>query len=98
MSTPHQSVRGIVLAGSYHWGSSLFDRLLRGPMVPVALEPLISYPLRWLRDGGIPSVTVCANSATHEVRRFLGSGDALAMDIDYFEDHAPRGAAGCVRD
>jgi mannose-1-phosphate guanylyltransferase len=93
-----EGVRGILLAGSYHWGSSLFDRLLRGPMVPVALEPLISYPLRWLNEGGIPSVTICANSATPEVRGFLGRGDALAMNIEYYEDHAPRGAAGCVRD
>lgn len=98
MPSLRENVRGIVLAGSYHGGSSLFDRLLRGPMVPVALEPVICHPLKWLRDGGVPRVTICANSSTAEVRGYLGSGESLSMQLEYYEDHAPRGAAGCVRD
>jgi len=67
-------------------------------MLPVAQTPLIYYPLRWLRDGGVRNVTVCANSSTGVIRERLGDGAHLSMSIDYYADHAPRGAAGCVRD
>lgn len=92
------AVWGIILAGTYHWGPSPFERILRGPLLPVAQVPLICYPLQWLREGGVRCATICANSSTHAVRDYLGGGDRLAMHLEYYEDHAPRGAAGCVRD
>jgi NDP-sugar pyrophosphorylase family protein len=95
---PHEQVCGIVLAGSYHWGDDAFGRMLRGPLLPVAQLPLICYPLRWLRAHGVQRATICANSSTPAVRGYLGAGRALSMELDYVEDHEPRGPAGCVRD
>jgi mannose-1-phosphate guanylyltransferase len=91
-------VRGVVLAGTYHWSGSSFEDLLPRPLVPVAQAPLVSYALRWLRDGGIPRATLCANSASRAVRSYLGGGSRLTMSLEYHEDWTPRGAAGCVRD
>lgn len=91
-------VRGVVLAGTYHWSNSSFEELLPRPLVPVAQAPLVSYALRWLRDGGIPRATLCANSASRAVRSYLGGGSRLTMSLEYHEDWTPRGAAGCVRD
>jgi len=93
-----RKVRGIILAGTYHWGESSFETLLPRPLVPVALRPLISYALRWLRDGGVSEATVCVNSASRPVRSYLGDGSHVAMSLDYLEDWTPRGAAGCARD
>jgi NDP-sugar pyrophosphorylase family protein len=91
-------VRGVVLAGTYHWSNSSFEELLPRPLVPVAQAPLVSYALRWLRDGGISRATLCANSASRAVRSYLGGGSRLTMSLEYHEDWTPRGAAGCVRD
>ena len=91
-------VRGIVLAGTYHWSGSAFEDLLPRPLVPVAQAPLVSYALRWLRDGGISRATLCANSASRAMRSYLGAGSRLTMSLEYHEDWTPRGAAGCVRD
>lgn len=91
-------VRGVVLAGTYHWSNSAFEELLPRPLVPVAQAPLVSYALRWLRDGGIPRATLCANSASRAVRSYLGGGSRLTISLEYHEDWTPRGAAGCVRD
>lgn len=91
-------VCGIVLAGSYHWGDTAFEKTFRGPMLPVAQTPIICYPLHWLRSGGVREAVVCANSATEPVRRYLGDGSRMGMDLKYFEDHIPRGPAGCARD
>jgi len=93
-----QSVCGIVLAGSHHWGDTSFERMFRGPLLPVAQVPVICYPLGWLRDGGVLEARVCANSMTAPVRQYLGTGDRLSLSLDYYEDHSPRGPAGCARD
>lgn len=98
MSRGSQNVRGIILAGTYHWGESPFEQLLRGPLLPLAQMPLITYPLYWLADGGVEMVTICANSSTAAVRDRLREGTSLGLHLDYYADHVPRGAAGCVRD
>jgi NDP-sugar pyrophosphorylase family protein len=64
----------------------------------VAAAPLLTYPLRWLAEGGVREAIVCANGTTRAIREALGVGAALGMAIGYYEDGTPRGAAGCVRD
>ncbi len=98
MSTHTRPVRGIVLAGVHHWDGCVFERASPRPLVPVALSPLITYALRWLRVAGVTRATVCANSVSRYVRSCLGDGGPLGMDIDYFEDNTPRGPAGCAHD
>jgi mannose-1-phosphate guanylyltransferase / phosphomannomutase len=88
----------VVLAGTHHWSGSLFERLAPRPLVPVALRPLISYPLRWLSQGGVGRATICANGTTRVLEAALGDGHDLGIEIDYYQDGTPRGAAGCVRD
>lgn len=89
---------GIVLAGEYHWAASLFHELRPRPLLPVAGTPLIDYVLRWFREGGINDTIICANGSTAALRRYLSDGRRLSMDVNYYEDGTPRGAAGCVRD
>src|SRR3569833_4611444 len=79
-----QSVCGIVLAGSHHWGDTSFERMFRGPLLPVAQVPVICYPLGWLRDGGVLEARICANSMTVPVRLFLGSGVCLCLLLVFF--------------
>lgn len=91
-------VSAVVLAGTHHWSGSTFESLAPRPLVPVALAPLISYSLRWLGRGGVPLATICANGTTRIIEDALGSGDDLGMELSYYQDRTPRGAAGCVRD
>jgi mannose-1-phosphate guanylyltransferase len=97
-TTGVHGVCGIVLAGTHHWGDGVFERVLRGPLLPVAHTPLIQYPLQWLRDAGVSSAVLCANSATPSLRAALGNGSSMGLTLDYFEDQEPRGPAGCARD
>ena len=91
-------VCGIVLAGSHHWGDGAFERVLRGPLLPVAQTPLICYSLEWLYGGGVRNAVLCANSSTPAVREYLGDGAAMGLAIEYYEDQEPRGPAGCAHD
>jgi NDP-sugar pyrophosphorylase family protein len=89
--------RGIVLAGQHAWRDSKFDRLSPRPLLPVANEPLFSYAVRWLLEGGVHEVTLSVNSQTRDLRRALGRMPEGA-EITLHEDEAPRGPAGCAHD
>ena len=89
---------GIILAGVHQWRASAFERRLPRTLVPIANRPLVEYPLGWLASSGASGVRICANSDTGVLRDHLGSRAANAMEIDYYEDHMPRGPAGCVYD
>jgi mannose-1-phosphate guanylyltransferase len=88
----------VVLAGTYRWSGSSFERLGARPLVPVALAPLISYSLRWLRKGGVRRATICANGTSDAIEAAFGDGGELELELGYYRDGTPRGAAGCVRD
>jgi NDP-sugar pyrophosphorylase family protein len=88
----------VVLAGTHHWSGSSFERLAPRPLVPVALAPLISYSLRWLGRSGIRRATICSNGTTRAIQAAFGDGGELEMELGYYQDDTPRGAAGCVRD
>jgi len=93
-----KALHGIVLAGAYAWSGSSIDELTPRALLPVVKTPLIGYALRWLSDGGIRRVTVCANSAARRVRERLRDGSSLGMLLDCQEDWMPRGPAGCAYD
>jgi mannose-1-phosphate guanylyltransferase len=65
--------------------------------LPVALQPLVTYALRWMASGGLRGATICANTEARSIRATL-KGSACGLRLDYLEDWSPRGAAGCVRD
>jgi NDP-sugar pyrophosphorylase family protein len=91
------SVHGILLAGAFPRGQAGLDSLRPRPLLHVAERPLIAYALRWMRDGGLVAVTVCANVATRRIQTALTDA-CPPMNVDYLEDWTPRGPAGCVRD
>ncbi len=93
-----EGVRGVVLAGTYPRGNSVFDHLRPRPLLPVALTPLVAFPLRWMWEGGVPVATVCTNQAARAVRTLLMGVRDLPMRLDFYEDLMPRGSGGCVRD
>jgi mannose-1-phosphate guanylyltransferase len=90
--------RGVILAGQYAWNDAKFDALCPRPLLPVANQPLASYPLLWLHEGGLRDVTVCANPDTRTVGALLQEYVPPDIEFEILEDPVPRGPAGCVRD
>jgi NDP-sugar pyrophosphorylase family protein len=91
-------VEGLLLAGGYPWSDAAFPSLLPRPLLPVALHPLVSYPLRWLRDAGVRQVTMCVNGPGAALRRILLREGFEEPFLRYHRDETPRGPAGCLRD
>ncbi len=95
---PSAPLEGVILAGVHRWGASALDQVISRPLLPVVGWPIIVHTLRWLQRGGVNSVAICANSDTKHLCRWLGSGSAFQMKVNYYVDMTPRGPAGCVRD
>ena len=94
----NQGVCGIILAGTYPWTNSRFDRLLARPLLPVAHRPLIAYALSSLRNAGITRVAVCGNRNTHALEDWLAQRQWDDGELSYLQDPMPRGSGGCVLD
>ena len=89
---------GIVLAGTFPWANSAFDRLSPRPLVPVAHRPLIAFSLSWLQSVGMRSAIVCGNRSSRALQTNVMQQFSNDLHLTYLEDRMPRGAAGCVRD
>lgn len=89
---------GIVPAGVHPWGDSCLDEVMPRVLLPVIGTPLIVHVIEALRDIGVQESVICANSASPVVRKALGDGTRLSVDLTYYEDMTPRGPAGCIRD
>ena len=92
------SVRGIILAGSHGWGAHPFESVVCRPLMPVAGRPLLQHLTEWLRGAGVFEASICGNSHSRQLRRRLGDGRSVNISLEYLEDVAPRGPAGCARD
>lgn len=92
------STSGIVLAGTFPWAKSPFERLAPRPLVPVAHRPLIGFSLAWLQAGGITRAAICTNRNSRAIAAQLADSQMVQIDVGYCEDPMPRGAAGCVGD
>jgi len=89
---------GIVLAGTFPWANSAFDRLSPRPLVPVAQQPLIAFGLSWLQRAGVHHAVICANRSSRALQAKVEREFSTDLDVAYIEDAMPRGAAGCIRD
>lgn len=94
---------GVVLAGVQSWGACVLEEVTSRALTPVVNRPLISHVLKWLNGSGIRTVSVCSNTCTRTLRRALARGHVpnhvpADMALEFYEDIAPRGPAGCIRD
>ena len=96
--SPLASTAAIVLAGSYAWTGSSFDQLRARPLLPIAQSPMIVHVLRTLNKGGVADATICANGSTAAMKAYFETAPRLSIDVTFYEDRSPRGAAGCLRD
>ncbi len=105
------NVSGIILAGAQTWGDCVLERVIPRALVPLANRPLVSHALDWLSRYGVGRASICGSRNTQTMRRVLSGRRTAGVDgfdcgsvvpegmvLDYYEDVAPRGPAGSIRD
>ena len=90
--------RGVILGGSHGWDETGFASVCPLPLMPIAHTPLVGHTLRWFADAGISDITICTNEGWRVGPGLLADPALRGLQITYYSDLAPRGAAGCLRD
>jgi len=67
------------------------------PIAPVAGQPFITYPIRWLRRQGITDITLCLGHRASAIMQVLGDGELLGVRISYSVESKPLGTGGSLK-
>ncbi|UNC93424.1 sugar phosphate nucleotidyltransferase [Candidatus Contubernalis alkaliaceticus] len=67
------------------------------PMMLVMNQPLMYYTVELLKKHGISDIAVTLQYLPGAIREYFGEGEKLGVNISYFEEYAPLGTAGGVR-
>ena len=66
------------------------------PLIDVAGEPMIAFPLRLLRAAGIEEVVINLHHLGDQIRRTLGDGRAYGVRITYSEENPILDTGGAI--
>lgn len=89
-------MKALVLAGGT--GSRLrpFSHSSPKQLIPVAGKPVLFHGLESVRAAGITDVGIVVNATDSAIRRAVGDGSGLGIDVTYIPQPAPSGLAHCV--
>lgn len=89
-------MRAVLLAGGKGARLQPFTATFPKPLVPLEDTPVIEVLIQQLHDEGIRDLTVVTGHLAHLIQAFLGNGERLDMQIEYFQEHTPLDTAGCL--
>jgi len=64
------------------------------PLLPLGAKPILEVLIGRMKDQGFDTFYLMVNYKAEMIRSYFGSGSALGVRIEYFEEHEKRGTAG----
>ncbi|MHB8171035.1 MAG: sugar phosphate nucleotidyltransferase [Thermincolia bacterium] len=67
------------------------------PMVPLLNRPVMEYAIDLLKKYGITEIAVTVQYLPEAIKDYFGDGSVFGVELHYFEEDAPLGTAGSVK-
>jgi NDP-sugar pyrophosphorylase family protein len=67
------------------------------PLVPILNQPLLGHLIRQVKAAGIRDIAINLHYCGEQIRRWLGRGERLGVEVTYSEEAELLGSAGGVR-
>jgi len=90
-------MRAVVMAGGEGTRLRPLTSNQPKPMVPIVGKPCLEHILELLKRHGLEDVVVTLAFLPQAIRSYFGTGEALALNIEYSIEEIPLGTAGSVR-
>ncbi|MBL8026600.1 MAG: HAD-IIIA family hydrolase [Fibrobacteres bacterium] len=87
---------GVILAGGKGTRLGHLAEGIPKPMVNCAGKPVLMYHLELLKRYGIRRVILLLGYKSEVIKKYLGDGSGVGLDIEYVEEQEPLGTAGAV--
>jgi NDP-sugar pyrophosphorylase family protein len=87
----------MILSAGYGRRLHPLTSALPKPLVPVLNQPLLWYLIGSIRRAGIHQIAINLHYRGEQIRRWLGSGSDLGVQVTYSEERELLGSAGGVR-
>jgi glucose-1-phosphate thymidylyltransferase len=82
------------MAGGYGTRLAPLTQVVNKHLLPVYDKPLICFPISTLMLAGIRKILIISNAETIAIlKKFIGTGKSLGIEVDYAEQNQPRGIA-----
>jgi len=91
------SMKAVIMAGGKGTRLRPLTQHLPKPMVPLLDRPCMEYILDLLRRHGITEIAVTVQYLPQVIRQHFGDGSEHGVQLHYFEELAPLGTAGSVK-
>lgn len=96
MNTPTAPHRAVIMAGGEGQRLRPFTNTIPKPLLPIGRKPVAQVIVERLRSDGFSHVTMAIGYGAELVRAYFRDGSQFGITIDYYEESAKMGTAGCL--
>lgn len=90
--------KAVILAGGKGTRLKSISETIPKPMMPVAGKPLLEYQIELCKKYGLKEVILIVNHLKDGIIDYFGNGENWGIKVSYFEEPAPLGTVGGVKD
>lgn len=90
-------MKAVIMAGGKGTRLRPLTSYLPKPMVPLLGRPCMEYIIDLLKKHGITEIAVTLQYLPESIKNYFGDGSDFGVKIVYFEENAPLGTAGSVK-
>lgn len=87
----------VIMAGGFGKRMLPITKFTPKPMIKVRGKPILEHIIINIRECGFKDIIITTHYLSESIRSYLGNGNRLGVNINYFEEKKPLGTAGCLR-